>query len=241
MARKNLKVKPANIQGEEIETIHSDIEPKAPTLRLVDQKVVITPPNFATATVTIVGTGAGYMQNRFSSENRDKMEATQRAGSASKRTRKAKAPKDFDRVYRGSMHVAQAGWHGIPASALRNAMIEACRFTEMDMTRAKGCIFIVEQGLDKETLEPLVRIDGKPQMHIERVTIGMGQTDLAARALFVKWSSTFEVTWDDDIFKATDVVNLLARAGIQVGIGAGRPLSKKSAGTGRGTFKVDMR
>jgi hypothetical protein len=119
-------------------------------------------------------------------------------------------------------------------------MIEACRFTEMDMVRAKGCIFIVAQGLDKETLEPLVRIDGKPQMHIERVTIGMGQTDLAARALFLKWSATFQISWDDDVFKAQDIVNLLARAGLQVGIGAGRPLSKKSAGTGKGTFKVDM-
>jgi hypothetical protein len=102
------------------------------------------------------------------------------------------------------------------------------------------CIFIKSQGLDKENLEPLVKIDGKPQMHIERVKVGMNQTDLAARALFPKWSSTFEIEWDDDIFKATDVVNLLARAGWQVGIGAGRPLSKMSGGTGKGTFKVEV-
>jgi hypothetical protein len=211
-----------------------------PQLKLVSAKVTITPPNMATATVTISST-APYLQNKFSSENRDKMLETQKAGSASKRTRKGKAPKDFERVYRGSMHVAQEGWCGIPCTALRNAMIEACRFTEMDMTRAKGCIFVVAQGLDKETLEPLVRIEGKPQMHIERVTIGMGQTDLAARALFLKWSATFEIEWDDDVFKAQDIVNLLARAGRQVGIGAGRPLSRKSAGTGKGTFKVDMK
>jgi hypothetical protein len=213
---------------------------KSKEIKLVSTKVVITPPNMATAAVTIVGTSP-YMQNRFSSENRDKMLETQKAGSAAKRTRKGKAPKDFERVYRGSMHLAQEGWNGIPAGAIRNAMIEACRFTEMDMKRAKGCIFIVEQGLDKETLEPLVRIDGKPQMHIERVTIGMGQTDLAARALFVKWSATFQIEWDDDVFKAQDIVNLLARAGRQVGIGAGRHMSRNSAGMGRGCFKVDMK
>jgi hypothetical protein len=202
-----------------------------------ETKIVITPPKLATATVTIIGK-APYLQNRFSSDNRDKMMEAQKAGSAAKRTRKAKAPKDFEKVYRGSMHVAQAGWHGIPCTALRNAMIDACRLTEMDMVRAKMCIFIVEQGLDKENLEPLVKIDGKPQMHIERVKVGMGSTDLAARAMFVKWSSTFEITWDDDVFHAQDIMNLLSRAGWQVGIGAGRPFSKMSGGTGKGTFEV---
>ena len=203
-----------------------------------ETKVVITPPKMATATVKIVGT-APYLQNRFSAANRDKMLETQKAGSASKRTRKAKAPKDFDAVYRGSMHLSQDGWHGIPCTALRNAMIDACRLTEMDMVRAKMCIFIVAQGLDSENLEPLIKIDGKPRMHIERVKVGIASTDLAARAIFEKWSAKFEIQWDDDVFKAQDVVNLLARAGWQVGIGAGRPLSKTSGGTGKGTFKVE--
>lgn len=206
---------------------------------LEQTKVTITPPKMARAMVKIEGT-APYLQNKFSSENRDKMLATQREGSGTKRTRKAKAPKDFEKIYKSSMHVSQEGWPGIPATALRNSMIAACRFTEMDMIRAKGCIFIVSQGLDAETLEPLVKIDGKHRMHIERVSIGQGKTDLAARGIFEKWSAKFEIEWDDDVFKAQDVVNLLARAGWQVGIGAGRPLSKMSGGTGKGTFKVSM-
>jgi hypothetical protein len=204
-----------------------------------ETKIVITPPKMAVATVKITGT-APYLQNRFSSENRDKMLETQKAGSSVKKTRKAKAPKDFEKVYRGSMHISQEGWPGIPATALRNAMIAACRLTEMEMTRAKMCIFVVSQGLDAESLEPLIKIDGEHRMHIERVSIGMGSTDLAARAIFEKWSATFQIEWDDDVFKAQDIVNLLARAGWQVGIGAGRPFSKMSGGTGKGTFKVDM-
>jgi hypothetical protein len=78
-------------------------------------------------------------------------------------------------------------------------------------------------------------------MHIERVKVGIASTDLASRAVFEKWESTFDIEWDDDVFKAQDIVNLLARAGWQVGIGAGRPLSKMSGGTGKGTFKVDMK
>lgn len=209
-------------------------------IKPTEAKVVITEPKMATATVKITGT-APYIQNRFSSENRDKMLAQQLEGSAGKKTRKAKAPKDFDKVYRGSMHVSQEGWYGIPATALRNAMIDACRLTEMDMVRAKMCIFIVSQGLDAENLEPLVKIDGEPRMHVERVKVGMSSTDLAARAMFEKWSSTFQISWDDDVFHAQDIVNLLARAGWQVGIGAGRPLSKMSGGTGKGTWKVEIK
>lgn len=36
------------------------------------------------------------------------------------------------------------------------------------------------------------------------------------------------------------MVNLLSRAGLQVGIGEGRPDSKKSAGMGYGLFTVDV-
>ena len=61
---------------------------------LGETKVMIKPPNFAMATVTIVGT-APYLQNRFSSENRAKMEATQKEGSSIKRGKKAKPPKDW--------------------------------------------------------------------------------------------------------------------------------------------------
>lgn len=202
------------------------------------EQVVIKPMNRVQVTVKITGT-APYLQNRFSSANRDKMLAKQLEGSSQAKTRRAKPPKDLDALYRGSMHISQEGWHGIPATALRNAMIEACRLAEFEMVRAKMCIFIVADGLDAENLEPLVRLEGKPQQHIERVKIGMNQTDIAVRAIFPKWSANVTVEFDADVFRPVDVLNLLARAGWQVGIGAGRPLSKTSGGTGKGTFKLE--
>jgi hypothetical protein len=41
-----------------------------------------------------------------------------------------------------------------------------------------------------------------------------------------------------DQFKMADVLNLVSRCGMQVGIGAGRPDSKASAGCGFGLFNV---
>lgn len=201
------------------------------------KNVTIKPPKFETATVTIRST-APYIQNRFANYKQEEMVAKQKEGSKMSRTRKAKPPKDFERGYRGSMHIAQEGWHGIPCTALRNAMIDACRLTEIDMIRAKMCIRIIADGLDAENLEPLVRIKGEPRMHLDRVKIGMNQTDIIPRAMFEKWEASITIQWDADVFQAQDVVNLLARAGWQVGVGAGRPLSKTSAGTGKGTFEI---
>lgn len=211
---------------------------KAPT-KTETTSLVITAPNFAAAVFRMVGT-APYVQNRFSSENREKMEKQQKEGSGTKRTRKAKPPKDFQKVYEGSLHVSKEGWYGIPASGIRAAMIEACRLTEFDMVRAKMCIRIIADGLDRENMEPLVRIKGEPRMFIDRVKIGINSTDLAARGMFEEWSANVGIEWDNDVFSAQDVLNLLTRAGWQVGIGAGRPLSKMSAGTGKGTWKVEV-
>ena len=46
------------------------------------------------------------------------------------------------------------------------------------------------------------------------------------------------VRYDQDQFTATDIVNLIARAGLQVGLLEGRPDSKNSAGLGFGIFEV---
>jgi hypothetical protein len=56
--------------------------------------------------------------------------------------------------------------------------------------------------------------------------------------MFDTWSATLRVKFDADQFTVTDVVNLLSRAGGQVGIGEGRPDSKESAGMGWGTFRI---
>jgi hypothetical protein len=46
------------------------------------------------------------------------------------------------------------------------------------------------------------------------------------------------VRFDADQFTLRDIANLLLRAGMQVGVGEGRPDSKKSCGMGWGTFEI---
>lgn len=199
--------------------------------------VLISAPNFQTAKIKIVGT-APYVMNKMSSENRRKMIEKQEAGHQSKKGQK-RAPKDFDAVYKGAMHTSESGWHGIPASSLRAAMISACSIVGFHMTKGKKCVFVEADGLDSDDGQPLVKIVGKPRRRDMAVKLADGSTDIIARPFFDEWSATVTVTWDGDMFSATDVVNLLSRAGRQVGIGAGRPDSKQSTGMGWGTFRVE--
>lgn len=200
------------------------------------EQVIISPPNFQTAKIQIVGT-APYVMNKMSSENRQKMMAKQEAGERSKKGQK-REPKNFDKVYKGAMHIADGGWYGIPASSVRAALISACRISGFQMTRAKLCLFVEADGIDADDGQPLVKIVGKPVRRDMAVKLADGSTDILARPFFQEWSATLTLTWDADQFSASDVLNLLARVGKQVGLGAGRNDSKNSCGMGWGSFRV---
>jgi hypothetical protein len=200
-----------------------------------DIKVTIPPPNFQTASITVRGI-APYVQHNFSKKARTAMEEKQRAGSQATKGRK-RAPRNFEEDYKEAMHISTQGWPGVPASAFRNAMISACRLVGFRMTVAKLSLFIVADGRDTDGT-PLVRIEGEPRLHEGYARNETGVVDLRWRPMWDEWSVTLRVRWDADLFSATDIVNLLARAGEQVGIGEGRPDSPNSYGVGWGQFEV---
>ena len=205
------------------------------TLQAVEKKqaVTIPPPNLQIATFKIVST-APFMQHRF--WKKAEMMETQEKGSQAQSKRKRK-PRDFEKDYQESMYQAEDGWRGIPASSFRNAMISACRLVDFKMTRAKLSIFIVADGMDPRDAIPLVKITkGEPKKDIGPARNDNGSMDLRARARWDQWEAVLKVRFDADQFSATDVANLLERAGMQVGVGEGRPDSKNSAGLGYGTF-----
>jgi hypothetical protein len=177
--------------------------------------------------------------NKMSSLNRQKMMDAQMKGSQNKKGVK-REPKDFDAVYKGAMHISEkGGWYGIPASALRTGMVDGCRLVGFRMTIAKLSVFVEADGFDIDDGQPLVKLTvGKPVRKDHAVKLANGSTDILARPFFFPWEAQPTLTWDADQFSAADVVNLLARVGGQVGVGAGRPNSKNSTGMGWGTFRV---
>jgi hypothetical protein len=203
----------------------------------INNVVTIKPLNFERIELTLTG-NAPYVQARFSAKSMQAMMAKHAAGSTARKGGK-KEPRDFDADFRGAMHISEDGWIGVPAAALRNACIDVCRMTGFKMTHAKMSIFIEADGHDVVDGAPLIRMDAPAPERLDMATRNAtGVADIRVRPMWRKWSLNVRVRYDADQFTQSDVVNLISRAGVQVGIGEGRPYSKSSNGLGYGTFDV---
>ena len=191
--------------------------------------VTIAPPNYRVAEFRIVGT-APLVQNKFSSKARQQIRETQEAGSQAKKGRR-REPKDFNAAFEGACHRGPNGEYGIPAPAFRAACIDACRMAGFKMTLARMSLFVIHDFVGEDGT-PLVRLDaGEPEKTELPVRDATGVVDIRARPV---WRGRINA----DQFSVTDVANLLAHAGISVGVGEGRPYSKSSAGCGWGTYRL---
>lgn len=178
-----------------------------------------------------------YMQARFSQKAMHAILEKQMSGSRSKKGTK-KEDRDPEADYQGAMHISTEGWHGMPASAFRAAMVSACRLIGFKMTLAKLSLFVEADGFDSVDGQPLVRIYGEPERVDMAARLPTGTFDIRIRPLWRQWYADLRVSYDADQFSAQDVANLVARVGLQVGIGEGRPDSRNSAGMGYGLFRI---
>lgn len=198
--------------------------------------VAIKAPNFSVVEFKIIGT-APYVQLRFSQKARNIMRSNMESGQKRKRGG-ARGARNFEEEFPQAMYVSTEGWHGIPASSFRNGMISACRVVNFKMTLAKLSVFVDAEGFDRDDATPLVQIYGEPEPYESLVRNATGVADIRVRAMWREWNAVVKVRYDLDQFNLQDVSNLLARVGMQVGLGEGRPDSKSSAGLGFGLFRL---
>ena len=156
---------------------------------------------------------------------KEKME--QGKSASSKKVREAV---DTDKVYEEAKYISSEGWEGFQASAIRKAMISACRLVGFKMTLAKLSLFVEADGYDKKEPQiPLIRIYGKPTKQEDIAHVETGQPYVTIRPAYHNWEARVKIRWDEDQFSHTDIANLLSRVGMQVGLCEGRPDSKNSA------------
>lgn len=199
------------------------------------QQVSITAPDFGVLELIAQGT-APLVIERFSkkAEIMDKM-----AKGSVARGKKERTARDYERDAEEARYRAQdGGWEGINAAAFRAGMISACRLVGFKMTLAKMSTFVEADGFDVADGLPLVRIYGKSQTFTAHTRNATGVVDVRSRPQYREWAVKLRIKFDRAQFSAVDMVNLISRVGAQVGIGAGRPDSKASAGCGWGTFSV---
>jgi len=231
----------------------------------VEQNVVavIKRANILQATLLIRST-APIVQCAFSQKIKEKMMHEMGLSSAERKQKgkPARPPRNYDEDFEQAQHKAVGGWVGIPCGAFRQAMVDACRTVDLVMTKAKMAITrILPDGFDVADGTPLIRIRGPrfadaappermqartlladeipvPERTEMRVINDNGSADIRIRPMWREWSAVVVVEFDADMITPDSIVNLLDRAGRQVGIGEGRPFSKNSCGMGWGTFTV---
>lgn len=203
-----------------------------------DGIAVIKAANIVRTTIRIKGT-APLVQNKFSHKARQKMMIDMATPKAAKKGKSERPPRDYADDFLQSQHLSVAGWGGIPCPAFRAAMIDACRTVGMVMTKAKMSVFVLPDGFDRDDGTPLVKLlADKPECTESLVRNDNGSADIRIRPMWREWAADVTLEFDADMITPESVVNLLDRAGRQVGVGEGRPFSKNSVGQGWGTFQV---
>lgn len=204
----------------------------------VTKNVVIKAPNFGIAEFHVSG-AAPLVIHRFSAKTKLQMKEKMETGKSAS-SKKIREPKNTDDTYNEARYISKEGWDGFNAGAIRAAMISACRLVGYKMTLAKLSVFVEADGSDAaEPQIPLIRIYGEPVKQEDMARVETGQPYVTVRAAYHDWKAIIRIRFDADQFSLEDVTNLIARVGLQVGIGEGRPDSKNSAGLGWGLFTID--
>lgn len=203
-------------------------------MKVKETSVVISAPNFQSVDVLLQGT-APLVVERFSkkAELMAKMAEGKSAGS-----KKVRDARDYDKEAEAARYRSEENWEGMNAAAFRAGMISACRLVGFKMTLAKLSTFVVADGFDLQDGIPLIRIYGTSETYTAHTRNATGVVDVRSRPMYREWAARLRIRFDSDQFTAQDVYNLVSRVGLQVGIGAGRPDSKASAGCGFGTFEI---
>jgi hypothetical protein len=198
------------------------------------EAVSITPPDFGVLEVVVRGT-APLVIERFAKKI-DIMRKMAEGSSA--KSKKERSARDYERDAEEARYRSPDGWEGFNAAAIRAGMISACRLVGFKMTMAKMSTFIEADDFDVADGVPIIRIYGKSQTFTAHTRNATGVVDVRSRPQYRDWAAKLRVKFDRSQFKTADMINLIARVGGQVGIGAGRPDSKSSAGCGWGTFEI---
>lgn len=211
---------------------------KKATAAVETEVAEIRPANLRRATIPIAGI-TPYVQNAFSKKAREKMLADMATPRSERKGKSARPPRNYDEDFLQAQHLAVGGWVGIPCAAFRAAMVDACRTVNLVMTRAKMALKVIADGFDAVDGTPLLRLQaGAPERTEMLVRNDNGGADIRIRPMWREWRAEVVIEYDADMISATSIVNLLDRAGRQVGIGEGRMFSKNSVGMGWGEFAV---
>lgn len=208
-----------------------------------DGVVVIVKPTIAVINVRIVGKTRLVVHNYARKSGRqvglpdwgivETDDPVLRYASVGKVVKEKRGPRDPVKAFNESRYRLDAidaeragvkvGCDGFPARGIRLAIIEACGFVDgATKTHVSGCVF-VNPGQD------LIPINGSAIMKFDIVSVGnkagphTGAPDARFRAEYWPWSMDLQIHFDASLFNEQQIIGLLDRAGMSIGLGENRP------------------
>lgn len=148
------------------------------------------------------------------------------------RKTKTRDVRDPDAEFKAAMYLTEDGKHGIPARAIKQAIISAAhKDIGIEKTLVKKALFIYPASRDA-----IIEMDcDEPEMVEDNVRVGVGSADLRYRPYFHKWAVTLTFELDIELLRVEDLLTLLDRAGFGIGVCDWRP----EKGGEYGRFKID--
>lgn len=144
-----------------------------------------------------------------------------------KKATKGREARNPEQEYENSFYYDVDGNIAFPARNIKQAIVGSARFLpDVKMTILRGAIFV------KGDVDGMIPVTYKEKrMRTDMVTVGMGSADVRYRGELTDWAMEFLIEFDADLMSASQVVNLLQRAGFSQGLGEWRPEKNGDNGT----------
>lgn len=176
--------------------------------------VVIKPPERVNLGVVLVG-DSPLLVNKFGLTNQGDMVHHAETGGQTRE----KGPRDLAEEYQESLYKLP-DQYGFPCAGIRNSMKDACRGIRLSMAEAKQIFWVPGAGYDIETRQALCPLYGEPYAYNAFPSKGNGGgRSLVVTGRYDEWVILASIRWAIGSIDSSSVVNLLARAGLMVGIG----------------------
>jgi len=171
---------------------------------------------FSIRQVTIPIMGISPLIIHAWSEKSKRMISDKQAGKAKNKKHEIRDPQDD---YEQAKHISEDGWEGLPAAALKAAMIRGAKMVGMIMKDTQAAFFV---NADCEKTQ-LVRIHGDSRMRTDMVRVGMGAADIRYRPEYPEWYMELNIDFNEGLISIDQLHQIVKAAGYGNGLGEMRP------------------
>ena len=185
------------------------------------QEISIPVPDMRVLNVTVTGTSP-LLCHKWSTKAQQII--VDKQGMKPKAGREARDP---EAEFRATLYELDGrDKYGFPASAFKQAMVDACGFCHgITKTFAKGAFFVMGDLLEIKGSKP------KMVTHMVREPPVTGGANIRYRGQFDTWSILLMIRYNANVISAEQVANLASVAGVHIGIGETRPSAPRKPGT----------